>query len=91
MNEFKTTSALKERSLDGIYLRGKIDGEWVARCLTDLVWEDVEAWLKDKSTLNEHNEFLLNVIKHLHERLRAVGDYLHVIEHVAESENGKDS
>ena len=79
MDEFKTPSTLVVRDLDGVYLRAKIDGKWENRCLTDLVWEDVDAWLQwkmEKQTAYEHSEFLLKVIKHLHERLRAVGDQL---------------
>jgi hypothetical protein len=81
MNEFKTTSDLVVRDLDGIYLRANIDGKWDNRCLTDLVWEDVENWLKwkmERQQPEERPEFLLKAIKHLHGRLRAVGDQLNI-------------
>jgi hypothetical protein len=81
MTEWKTTGELICRDLDGIYLRVKIEGKWDNRCLTDLVWEDVEAWLKERFT-NQSAEGcerqLLQIVKHLHERLRWMGDALNV-------------
>jgi hypothetical protein len=81
MNEFKTTPALQVRSLDGIYLRAQIGERWENRCLTDLVWEDVERWIAERKEIQPdtyRETFLLQIIKHLHERLRAMGDQMDI-------------
>src|SRR5215475_11865545 len=82
MNEFQTTKDLIVRDLDGIYLRARIDGHWQNRCLTDLVWNDVEAWINEKWSDCDpilRADFILKIAKHLHERLRAVGDVTDII------------
>lgn len=79
MNEFKTPSTLVKRDLDGIYLRVQIAGKWENRCLTDLVWEDVEFWLGQNRlsrTAEDHIIYLRHLAKHLHNRLRTLGDQL---------------
>lgn len=72
------------RELDGMYLSVSIGGKREDRCLTDLVWEDVEKWLMTTNerqagqTEEDRAKYLLAVIKHLHERLRFIGDALRI-------------
>lgn len=87
MKEWKTTSELVTRDLDGIYLRVCIEGKWDNRCLTDLVWEDVEAWLKERfenQSAEDRERQLWKVAKHFHERLRSLGDQLDLVSKTAE-------
>jgi hypothetical protein len=81
--ENETTGAIVKRDLDGIHPRIKIDGKWENRCLTDLCWGDVERWMRGKCEENGDDyarEFYLGVARHLHERLRAIGDQLDIRE-----------
>jgi hypothetical protein len=91
MMEFKTTSALQVRDLDDIYVRALIDGKWENRCLTDLVWEDVENWLVQKlskASPYDIQQYLLYVIKRLHFRMREIGDYADIKRDVKNREDG---
>jgi hypothetical protein len=77
-----------ERHLDQMIIRVEIDGKWESRCLTDCTWEQVEAWIvfKCESTagdngklgLREQVNYHREIVKHLHERLRDLGDQLNV-------------
>jgi|SRR5215470_5090937 len=84
MTEFKTPASLEKRDLDGIYIRVKLGDTWDERCLTDLIWEDVSEWLKEKCMDRRESkvavlEFMIRVVKHLHERLRVMGDHFDII------------
>jgi hypothetical protein len=77
----KTPTELVKRDLDGIYLRVQIGGKWENRCLTDLLWEDVETWLNGRfanRSAEDRERQLRQALKHLHERLRAIGDQLNL-------------
>jgi hypothetical protein len=81
MTEWKTPSALVTRDLDGIYLRVQIEGKWDNRCLTDLIWEDVDAWLIERlknQSPEDRERQLRQIAKHFHERLRSIGDQLNL-------------
>src|SRR5262245_22361733 len=76
-NEAKTPAHHLERELDGIYIRVCIGGHWVNRCLSDLVGEDVHEWIMAHNP-ERRPAMCLNVLKHLHERLRALGDHFDI-------------
>lgn len=84
------TSRLKERDLDPVYLRVKIDGEEANRCLTDLAWSEVLEWAiktaerkagENGGEMKRHVvmvQLMTNIAERLHEALRALGDGLDV-------------
>ena len=74
-----TNPALVKRDLDGMYIRVNVGGKWQNRCLTDLDWRDVELWLDGRFKAVEREDvekMAKQAIKHLHERLRHLGDAL---------------
>lgn len=62
------------RKLDGIFLRVQVDGHLDARCLTDIPWEEIEAKWRDRDA-----EWWRGAAKHLHERLRSIGDQFDIL------------
>jgi len=61
------TDPVKEKERDGIYLRVKVDGSWQTRCLTDLPWGIVKAWIDSKSeNALERLRYMEDVTRHLH-------------------------
>lgn len=68
----------QERHLDGIYIRIMRDGKYLAKCLTDCTWDEVEAHLIEttRTDIDGGRVYLLGTVKHLYERLRKAGDDL---------------
>jgi hypothetical protein len=65
---------MKERNLDGIYIRVCHQGRWQSRCLTDCTWAEVQSWT-DTMT----KEGIIRTLRHFHERLRTLGDELDIV------------
>lgn len=70
---------MARRDLDGIFYRLKVDGKFDAVCLTDTPWEICERWLSYNAARSpDQAAYLLDAVKHLHMKLRALGDQLDV-------------
>ena len=72
---------MKVRNLDSIYIRAQVDGKWGSYCLTDLPWQTVLDWIEKQSleaedSANHQIEMTLEVAKHLHMSLQAIGAQL---------------
>ncbi len=78
--EITTPEPMSERNLDGIYLRVQVDGSWESRCLTDMPIEIVEHILDGNARgADDPTKYMMSAVRHLHKRLRAVGDQFDLI------------
>ena len=66
---------MKRRHLDDILVRHKTEEGYESVCLTDLPWEDAHrAIFKMAMTARNPTDAYFRVMKHFHERLRAIAD-----------------